>query len=148
MVDIPNEPNYLEPLMRTSRSVNFDRHSLCLLSPQTTVPTIANRNGGAIYSNDLPTPVVQVEPTRPVSGEELRTPTLLCPVSEESHLYMNVGKPSPEENGVARAPLQVLEVLDSQDSHLYANLGLGPRLMPPPVVTEVQEEVVSQVILQ
>lgn len=142
MVDIPNEPNYMEPLMRTSRSVNFDRHSLCLLSPHTSVPTIVNRNGAAIYSNDLPAPVEQAKPAD--GEEELRTPTTLCPVSEESHLYMNVGKPSPEESGVmSRAPLQVLELPDGHDAHLYANLGLVPRPMPDPVVTESEEEVVS-----
>jgi hypothetical protein len=141
MVDIPNEPNYMEPVMRTSRSVNFDRHSLCLLSPHTSVPAAPiNRNGGAIYTNDLPAaPVALPEPARPASVEEARSPTAaLCPVSEESHLYMNVGKPSPEEGGAARTPLQVLEVPDAQDAHLYANLGLGPRPMPAPVVIETQ----------
>jgi hypothetical protein len=140
MVDIPNESNYMEPVMQTSRSVNFDRHSLCLLSPHTSVPTMVNRNGGAIYANDLPALVAALTEPLVSGGEEVRTPTLLCPVSEESHLYMNVGKPSHEESGVARAPVQVLEV---PDGHLYANLGLGPRPMPASNVIESPEEVVS-----
>ncbi|XP_059470513.1 fibroblast growth factor receptor substrate 2 [Neocloeon triangulifer] len=147
MVDSPNEPNYLEPL-RTSRSVTFDRHSLGLLSPQTSVPVIANRNGGAVYANDLPPAAQVAERVWPVVAEEtVRTPTTPKAANvfgEEAHLYMNVGSvATPEEvaTPVSRAPLQVLEMPELMDPHFYANLSLELRTVPPLSAPEPVEEV-------
>ncbi|XP_065338179.1 fibroblast growth factor receptor substrate 2 isoform X2 [Cloeon dipterum] len=141
MVESLSEPNYLEPL-RTSRSVTFDRHSLGMLSPQTSVPVISNRNGSAVYANDIPVgQMVERVPRNSITEELVRTPTTPTAVNiftEEAHLYMNVGAiVTPEEVVPARAPLQVLDVPEQLDPHFYANLSLELKTMP---ATETFEE--------
>ncbi|XP_065338178.1 fibroblast growth factor receptor substrate 2 isoform X1 [Cloeon dipterum] len=147
MVESLSEPNYLEPL-RTSRSVTFDRHSLGMLSPQTSVPVISNRNGSAVYANDIPVgQMVERVPRNSITEELVRTPTTPTAVNiftEEAHLYMNVGAiVTPEEVVPARAPLQVLDVPEQLDPHFYANLSLELKTMP---ATETFEEQLSNLI--